>query len=194
MITQDEHTARHSPAGACVFPAGSTATRVHPCVGSAGLFSGIEMPQKKASPRARYRQQKWHARDRGIEWLLTFDEWWQIWEESGMYPLRGCGIGKYVMARTGDKGPYAVGNVRIALWSDNVAEASFSNGSLGRGRGWTYVANTKNPYQVVVRKKYIGLFATASEAEAAYRAACAATVRPRESGCISSRDAGFRTA
>lgn len=23
MITQDEHTARHSPAGACVFPAGS---------------------------------------------------------------------------------------------------------------------------------------------------------------------------
>lgn len=44
---------------------------------------------------------------------------------------------------------------------------------LGTGRGWAFIKHqTKRPYQVVVRNKYIGSFATAQQAELAYRMAC----------------------
>lgn len=44
--------------------------------------------------------------------------------------------------------------------------------TLGTGRGWTLIRRSKkNPYQVVVRNHYIGMFPTQSAAEAAYAAA-----------------------
>jgi len=73
--------------------------------------------------RAAYTKHKHHAKMRDIPFLLTFDEWWSIWGASGQWLLRGHCKGQYVMARTGDKGPYAVGNVRITTVSDNHAEA-----------------------------------------------------------------------
>lgn len=127
------------------------------------------MSKPKNSPRARFGQQRRAARQRGIEWQLSFEQWWDIWSSSGVYALRGCGIGKYVMARNGDIGPYAVGNVRIALWRDNLDEGPKK---LGSGRGWTYRTGIKNPFQVVANHKYIGCFPTAAAAEEAYRNAC----------------------
>lgn len=44
---------------------------------------------------------------RGFE--LTFEQWLSIWKKSGHLHERGRGRGKYVMARFGDRGPYAVG-------------------------------------------------------------------------------------
>jgi peroxiredoxin len=73
--------------------------------------------------RAAYTTHKHHAKLRDVPFLLTFDEWCAIWRESGKFAERGHCVGQYVMARTGDKGPYAVGNVRIATVSDNHAEA-----------------------------------------------------------------------
>lgn len=129
------------------------------------------MPYDLKSPRVRFVDQRRGARKRGIEWQLTFEQWWQIWSDSGMYPLRGSGAGKYVMARLGpDIGPYAVGNVRIALWRENLDEGP---AKLGSGRGWTYRAGFKKPFQVVVRRRYIGCFETADEATQAYRNATA---------------------
>ncbi len=74
------------------------------------------------SPRGRYREQKRRAKVRGVEFLLTFSEWWSIWEESGRYNERGRDSNSYVMARYGDTGPYAIDNVSIIPHIDNVAE------------------------------------------------------------------------
>ena len=70
-----------------------------------------------------YTTHKHHAKLRGIPFLLTFEEWCAIWRESGKFAERGHCKGQYVMARAGDAGPYAVGNVRITTVSDNHAEA-----------------------------------------------------------------------
>jgi hypothetical protein len=70
--------------------------------------------------------QKSNAKIRGIEWELTFDEWLSIWESSGHLINRGRGIGKYVMSRIGDIGPYSFNNVFIQLWEKNREEV-YSN-------------------------------------------------------------------
>jgi len=67
-----------------------------------------------------YRQQIRSSRYRNIEFNLTFDEWLTIWTESGHLSERGTG---YVMARKGDRGAYAIGNIRITTRKDNNLEA-----------------------------------------------------------------------
>jgi hypothetical protein len=71
-----------------------------------------------------------NARQRGVAFLLTFDEWWGIWNASGKWEQRGARKDHYVMARLGDVGPYAVGNVRICTHAENNAEAN----RLSRGK------------------------------------------------------------
>lgn len=77
----------------------------------------------RKTPKGRYQQHKWHAIKRGVEFLLTFAEWCQIWEDSGRYDERGnLHADGYVMARHNDEGPYAVGNVSIKRLAENTAE------------------------------------------------------------------------
>ena len=66
-----------------------------------------------------FNQHKSDAAKRGVPFLLTFEEWCDIWIQSGLYHLRGRGKGLYCMSRYGDQGPYAVGNVYINLFSQN---------------------------------------------------------------------------
>lgn len=74
-------------------------------------------------PKTIYARQKGAAKSREIEWQLTFDEWWTIWELSGKYNQRGRGAGKYCMSRKKDIGPYSVENVYIQTIEDNNREA-----------------------------------------------------------------------
>ena len=68
-----------------------------------------------------FQVQRWHAINRrNIEWNLTYEEWLDIWQNSGKMHLRGRGIGKYNMCRIGDTGPYEVGNVYIGAHVDNA--------------------------------------------------------------------------
>ena len=69
-----------------------------------------------------YALQRVKARQRNIDFLLTFDEWWTIWRASGKWEQRGNGMGSYCMARYRDTGPYAVGNVRICTHQENLDE------------------------------------------------------------------------
>jgi hypothetical protein len=62
------------------------------------------------------------ARKCGIDFLFTFEEWAGLWETSGKWDQRGRGSDKYCMARFGDKGPYAAGNVRICTNRENLQE------------------------------------------------------------------------
>jgi hypothetical protein len=75
--------------------------------------------------RVRFRSHIRGAVQRGIPFLMTFEQWWSIWQQSGNWHERGRGNGKYVMARFADRGPYAVGNVKIILWEENNAEREF---------------------------------------------------------------------
>lgn len=62
-----------------------------------------------------YMTHKRNAKKRNIDFFLTFDEWLAIWSQSGKLELRGPKKGQYCMARIGDIGPYAIGNVYIEL-------------------------------------------------------------------------------
>jgi hypothetical protein len=66
--------------------------------------------------------------------LFTFDEWLAFWKASGKLHLRGLGRGKYVMARNGDRGPYAPDNVRIILFEDNMKEKRLTKAMRNRIR------------------------------------------------------------
>ena len=73
--------------------------------------------------KTKFKAHIYGAKQRGIPFLLTLEQWCDIWKQSGKWDLRGRGIGKYVMSRYGDKGPYAVGNVFIQLGENNVRDA-----------------------------------------------------------------------
>jgi hypothetical protein len=75
-----------------------------------------------AGPLRAFRVQQSGAAERGIGWELSFEQWWELWKDK--YHLRGRTKGCLVMCRTGDKGPYAVGNVRIATIKENAQECA----------------------------------------------------------------------
>ena len=69
--------------------------------------------------RIAYASHKCSAKKRGIPFLLTFEEWHKIWQDSGK--LRGRGSDLYCMARHNDTGPYAIGNVSIITNHENLS-------------------------------------------------------------------------
>src|ERR1035437_8016006 len=77
--------------------------------------------------RRAFHYQRKKARKRGIRFLLTFAEWLKIWQDSGRLRERGRCRGEDVMSRPGDRGPYAVGNVKIVTVEANIIE-----GKLGK--------------------------------------------------------------
>ncbi len=77
-------------------------------------------------PLAQYRNQKHYAARRRISFLLTFKEWWNVWQKSGCYDERGIRADQYCMARgtvkQPDTGCYKIGNVRIITNDQNRIE------------------------------------------------------------------------
>ena len=76
--------------------------------------------------KSKYRDHKYNAAKRGVPFRLTFEEWLNIWSESGHLHERGRHAGDYVMARFGDAGAYEVGNVKIIPHIENIKERKFS--------------------------------------------------------------------
>lgn len=90
--------------------------------------------------KGKYSAHKFRAAHRGIDFLLTFEEWCDIWLSSGKYQLRGKGKGKYNMCRINDTGPYAVGNVFIGLHEDNARD-----GHLGKPLSPSHIKSISKP-------------------------------------------------
>jgi hypothetical protein len=129
---------------------------------------------ERAAALERFKQQRRRATARGIGWQLSFEQWLGLWLASGKWHLRGSGSDKFVMARRGDVGPYSPDNCFICPFEQNVADGHRFRSGKPAGRGWTLREGarfSRRPYQVVYRHKYIGVFATQAEAEAAYLAA-----------------------
>lgn len=68
-------------------------------------------------PFLKFNQQKRTAAERGIEWELTFPEWWALWEP--YFKQRGHQGHGLEMCRKGDMGPYSAENVFIASGLEN---------------------------------------------------------------------------
>lgn len=73
----------------------------------------------RETAKGKYHIHKTNALQRGIEFKLTFDEWWSVWEPFWVIDQHG----KFCMCRTNDEGPYEIGNVRIDTWGNNIREA-----------------------------------------------------------------------
>lgn len=76
-----------------------------------------------------YRMQKRHAKRRGVEFALTYEQWLYWWGED--LPLRGRGIGKLQMCRFMDTGPYALHNIYKSTHEEN-SSFKFKLGFKGR--------------------------------------------------------------
>ena len=72
---------------------------------------------------AAFTQQRNSAMARGIDWHFDLESWCRVWHDSGKWAERGVGRGSYVMARTGDSGPYAPDNVYITTVQQNSMDA-----------------------------------------------------------------------
>lgn len=87
-----------------------------------------------ATPKGKFSIQKRKAKQRNIPWLLSFEDWWSIWQESGKWEERGSSSSNFVMCRYKDLGPYSKENVFIATMGENGMEnyLSMQKDSLGR--------------------------------------------------------------
>lgn len=74
--------------------------------------------------KIKFRYQRARARQRNIDWLLSFDEWYSWWQSTGHWHERGITSGKYVMSRYGDIGPYSLDNIFCQTRDDNCREAN----------------------------------------------------------------------
>lgn len=92
----------------------------------------------------KYSSQKMSAADRGIPFLLTFEQWLQIWQDSGHFQNRGKQKGQYCMTRFGDQGPYALGNVKIIQMEENSSEKIMPRSAIETVRA----ANQGNRYNL----------------------------------------------
>jgi hypothetical protein len=74
------------------------------------------------SPKGKYRRQRANAEFREIPWDFTFETWWKLWEDSGMWEERGVGRNAFCMSRIDDEGPYSPSNVEIVPQWQNRSE------------------------------------------------------------------------
>ena len=79
----------------------------------------------------------------GVNFTMTFKEWWDCWERSGKWYQRGTKSGQYVMCRKNDEGDYCVGNVYIEKQYHNIRSQKRCSESLPMGvvkKGRSYLA------------------------------------------------------
>jgi len=69
--------------------------------------------------KQKYYNHKSSARQRGIKFNLTYDQWLNIWLISGKIKQRGF----YCMSRIKDKGAYEIGNVFIQTNAQNSLDS-----------------------------------------------------------------------
>jgi len=120
-----------------------------------------------------YRAQKHNAKNRDVDWDLSFKDWLSIWQTSGKLDQRGRGIGNYVMSRLNDSGAYAMGNVHIQLSTENNREAitKRERHKAANTGVWFLYPGLERGWLAKYGRKHLGLHATeqqAVQARAAY--------------------------
>jgi len=76
----------------------------------------------KNSTRGKYISHKINAKQRGVPFEISFEDWYKIWHKSGHWEKRGNKKGCYVMCRISDSGAYKTGNVFIGPFHRNFMD------------------------------------------------------------------------
>jgi len=71
-----------------------------------------------------FTRQRAAAKQRGIPFQFTFEEWLGVWRRSGHLRQRGIGTGRYVMGRHLDQGGYSSSNVSIIPHEQNLRDSA----------------------------------------------------------------------
>lgn len=95
--------------------------------------------------KSKYYEHRQNARRRNIEFNLSYNEWINIWMQSGHWEERGRGANKYAMCRFNDIGPYSINNVYIDL--------NKTNSGLARAGDKNSTEHTKKIIQALKGKK-----------------------------------------
>lgn len=83
-----------------------------------------KMTEEIRVAKIKFRYQRSRANQRGIPFLLTFEQWYEWWQSTGHWHERGNTKGKYVMSRYGDLGPYSLDNIFCQTTEDNTREGN----------------------------------------------------------------------
>jgi hypothetical protein len=102
------------------------------------------MPDDDHLDRRRWQEQKWRARNRGIPFRLTYQQWRDWWlaelAKIGSDARRGRQLGEWLMCRPGDAGAYELGNIYCGDRKQNAADVPPEK--LARGsREWRAAGN-----------------------------------------------------
>jgi hypothetical protein len=84
------------------------------------------MTLERKSPHQAFKDQKHSAKQRGIEFLFSYEDWvswWVFHLGPDWFQLRGPRKGQYCMARLRDEGPYVAWNVRCITGTENRRES-----------------------------------------------------------------------
>ena len=77
-----------------------------------------QQADRRATSKGKYAQHRQRAKTCKIPFTISFEDWWSLWEPH--FEDYGTIM---VMCRTGDKGGYELGNVRIDTRGNNNREA-----------------------------------------------------------------------
>ena len=72
------------------------------------------------TPKGQFVSQRERAKQRGVEWRLSFEEWLAWWGDD--ISKRGKEPHELCMSRKGDTGAYALGNIEKKTNKDNLQE------------------------------------------------------------------------
>ena len=95
------------------------------------------------SAKQKYYSHRNRAKRANIEWQLTFDEWYNWWQQTGHWNDRGRAGHNYHMCRYNDIGPYALHNIYCDTNSNNVGYANKVNPKKGYKHKATTRANCR---------------------------------------------------
>ena len=96
--------------------------------------------------------QRTGARNRGIEWYFTFEEWMAWWGDD--IANRGNRSGQLVMARYKDQGPYHPDNVRKITCNENHSEAHRTTGCF-KGKKHTEETKARIKASTILAKRSV---------------------------------------
>jgi len=90
------------------------------------------MLKTKKQMQHAYRSQGYSAKERNIEFNLTWQEWITWWIDTGHVAERGAHKDEYVMSRFNDTGPYELGNIKCITQGENKRESCLNPAQMKR--------------------------------------------------------------
>ena len=99
-----------------------------------------QTPTREQIMRAAFIAHRCSARQRGVEFLLSFEEWCDFWGDD--FEIRGKTRHGLVMSRLGDTGPYAVGNIKKITSLENLSEGSAKRMAAPRSKRFSKPVKT----------------------------------------------------